>query len=205
MPGRRADITRCCLILSPLMASGSHQSLFNANHVIPNGPVWSPVFANAWTAFSHSACSRWRSDQAFSRRSWSTFSSQSSRKRRAIFLFGNWLAWHRRRLPLWPRVWFELRVAAVMAFLPWERIRIAHGMDAAPDKPADHSFTLTSSKSVSEVEISRAALMGVCVAENDWRFAGYDGRLLRTTTTPAIARLFCRFTRNRRRTSAAVG
>jgi hypothetical protein len=33
--------------------------------------------------------------------------------------------------------------------------------------------------------------MAVCLAENDRRFAGYDPRLLRPTTTPAIARLVC--------------
>jgi hypothetical protein len=134
-----------------------------------------------------------------------TFEPVIQEEARHILLFANWLAWHRRRLPLWRRVWFELRVTAAWVFLAWERIGIARGMDAGNGKPADHSFTLTGSKSVSDVEISPAALMGVCLAENDRRFAGYDGRLLRPTTTPAIARLFCRFTRNRSRTSAGVG
>ncbi len=134
-----------------------------------------------------------------------TFEPVIQEEARHILLFANWLAWHRRRLPIWRRVWFELRVVAVWVFLAWERIGIARGMDAGNGKPADHNFTLTGSKSVSEVDISPAALMVVCLAENDRRFAGYDGRLLRPTTTPAIARLFCRFTRNRRRTSVGVG
>jgi hypothetical protein len=134
-----------------------------------------------------------------------TFEPVIQEEARHILLFANWLAWHRRRLPLWRRVWFELRVAAVWVFLAWERIGIARGMDAGNGKPADHGFTLTGSKSMSEVELSPAALMEVCLAENDRRFAGYDDRLLRPTTTPAMARLFCRFMRNRRRTGAAAG
>jgi hypothetical protein len=47
--------------------------------------------------------------------------------------------------------------------------------------------------------------MEICLAENDRRFAGYDDRLVRPTSTPALARLFCRFTRNRRRTDARAG
>jgi hypothetical protein len=102
-------------------------------------------------------------------------------------------------LPLWRRPWFELRVAAVWVFLAWERIGIARGMDAGDGKPADNNFTLTGSKSVSDVDISPASLMAVCLAENERRFAGYDSRLRRPTTTPAIARMFCCFTRKRYR------
>jgi hypothetical protein len=134
-----------------------------------------------------------------------TFEPVIQEEARHILLFANWLAWHRRRLPLWRRVWFELRVAAAWIVLSWERIGIARGMDAGNGKPADHSFTLTGSKAVSDVDLSPAALMEICLAENDRRFAGYDDRLLRPTTTPALARLFCRFTRNRRRTGARAG
>jgi hypothetical protein len=131
-----------------------------------------------------------------------TFEPVIQEEARHILLFANWLAWHRRCLPLWRRPWFELRVAAVWVFLAWERISLARGMDAGKGKPADNNFTLTGTKSVSDVDISPAALMVVCLAENDRRFAGYDSRLLRPTTTPAIARLFCWFTRKRHSNSA---
>ena len=119
-----------------------------------------------------------------------TFEPVIQEEARHILLFANWLAWHRRRLPLWKRAWFELRVAAVWVFLVWERIGIARGMDGGASKPADSNFTLSGSKSVSDADIGPLALMEICLAENDRRFVGYDGRLLRPTTTPALARLF---------------
>jgi hypothetical protein len=118
-----------------------------------------------------------------------TFEPVIQEEARHILLFANWLAWHRRRQPLWRRVWFELRVAAVWVFLGWERIGIARGMDGGSDKAVDNNFTLTGGKAVSDVDISIMSLLGVCLTENDRRFAGYDRRLLRPVTTPAIARL----------------
>jgi hypothetical protein len=126
-----------------------------------------------------------------------TFEPVIQEEARHILLFANWLAWHRQRLPFWRRVWFELRVAAVWVLLDWERISIARGLDAGDRKSADNNFTLTGSKSVAEVEITPTALMTICLAENDRRFAGYDSRLRRPTTTPALARLVCRFPRRR--------
>ena len=75
-------------------------------------------------------------------------------------------------------------------------------MDGKAATPVDSNFTLTGSKSVSDIDISIAALMGICLAENDRRFAGYDNRLLRPTTTPAIARLVTWFAGCRNRVSA---
>jgi hypothetical protein len=120
-----------------------------------------------------------------------TFEPVIQEEARHILLFANWLAWHRRRQPVWRRAWFELRVAAVWVFLGWERIGIARGMDTDGGSSADNNFTLTGSKAVSDAGISIMSLMAVCLTENDRRFAGYDTRLLRPTTTPAIARLVC--------------
>ena len=119
-----------------------------------------------------------------------TFEPVMQEECRHILLFANWLAWHRRNLKWWRRPWFEARVWAVWVFLAWERIGIARGMDDKGKATAqDSNFTVTGSKSVSATDISPAELMAVCLSENDRRFAGYDARLLRPTTAPALARL----------------
>jgi hypothetical protein len=119
-----------------------------------------------------------------------TFEPVIQEEARHILLFANWLAWQRRNLPFWRRPWFELRVAAVWVFLAWERIGLARGMETETAKPQDNNFTLNGSKAVSDTDLSPVELMAVCLEENDRRFAGYDERLLRPTTTPSLARVF---------------
>ena len=51
---------------------------------------------------------------------------------------------------------------------------------------------MTGAKSLSAEEYTLADIIDLCLAENDRRFAGYDARLLRPTTMPALAR-FARF------------
>ena len=61
-----------------------------------------------------------------------TFEPVMQEEGRHILFFVNWAAWHRRRLP-WPRrLAFDAKRLAVWAFLIWERIGIARGLDA-PD------------------------------------------------------------------------
>jgi len=127
-----------------------------------------------------------------------TFEPVMQEECRHILLFANWLAAHRATMPWWKRIRFELRVWAVWAFLGWERIGIARGMDDGKSKPQDNNFTVTGSKAVSDVEVSLPELMGLCLAENDRRFAGYDKRLLRPTTMPALTRFARRFMRKPR-------
>ena len=125
-----------------------------------------------------------------------TFEPVIQEECRHILLFANWLAWTRLNLSWWRRIRFEARVAAAWVFLGWERIGIARGMDDGSGKRSSaeqNNFTVTGSKAVSDVEIRPAALLRICLAENDRRFAGYDVRLRRPTTMPALVRVALRF------------
>jgi hypothetical protein len=53
------------------------------------------------------------------------------------------------------------------------------------------------------MDLNPLDLMAICLSENDRRFAGYDKRLLRPTTTPALARLAVRAGRLFRRGAPA--
>jgi len=127
-----------------------------------------------------------------------TFEPVMQEECRHILLFANWLAWHRRNMAWWQRIWFEMRVAAAWVFLGWERIGLARGMEDGNGneaKPQDYNFTVTGAKSVSDSDIGMRGLMELCLSENDRRFSGYDSRLLRPTTMPWLTRLACRFLR----------
>ncbi|MFL5284335.1 MAG: ferritin-like domain-containing protein [Rhodopila sp.] len=124
-----------------------------------------------------------------------TFEPVIQEEARHILLFANWLAWHRKRLGPWRRVRFEIQVARAWIFLAYERIGLAKDIDGS-DKPApDNNFTLTGGQALSDRDLSPLGLMAICLSENDRRFAGYDLRLLRPTTTPALARVALRIGR----------
>jgi hypothetical protein len=120
-----------------------------------------------------------------------TFEPVIQEEARHILFFANWVAWHRRNLPWWRRIAFEARVAAVWAFLVWERIGIARGIDA-DGSAQDANFAMTGGSAVGG-DLSPRALIELCLGENERRMAGYDPRLLRPTTVPALARLAQRF------------
>ncbi len=122
-----------------------------------------------------------------------TFEPVMQEECRHILLFANWVAAHRATMPLWRRPWFELKVWAVWAFLAWERMGIARGIDGGKSSGSraaspDNNFTVTGAKSVSDTDISVRDLMALCLSEDARRFAGYDKRLRRPTTTPFLAR-----------------
>jgi hypothetical protein len=122
-----------------------------------------------------------------------TFEPVIQEEGRHILFFVNWAAWYRRQLPWWRRPLFALKVMRVWAFLIWERIGIARGIDA--DGTAnDANFTMTGSSAVAE-PLEPKALIALCLAENERRMAGYDERLLRPETVPRLARLALRFLR----------
>ena len=126
-----------------------------------------------------------------------TFEPVIQEEGRHILFFTNWIAWHKRMMPLWRRPWFFLKTLAVWSFLIRERIGLARDVSAGEKENAN--FTATGAAAVGG-EIDTTELMDVCLAENDRRLAGYDSRLIRPTTVPRLvrlARLFMR--RNQRR------
>lgn len=129
-----------------------------------------------------------------------TFEPVMQEECRHILLFANWVAWHRARLAWWRRIRFELKVAAVWAFLVWERIGLARTMDAEGNEHRhDNNFTMNGAQQVTDVDISVPELMRLCLAENDRRFSGYDSRLLRPETMPRLVRFALRFVRDKKR------
>jgi hypothetical protein len=138
-----------------------------------------------------------------------TFEPVMQEEGRHIIFFVNWVAWYRRNLALWRRPIFWAKILAVWAFLVWERIGIARGLDGAGEGeggmvPQDNNFTLTGSQSVGATDISIGALMDVCLGENDRRLSGYDPRLLRPRVVPSVVRFVRRFILRRSGPGVAV-
>jgi hypothetical protein len=129
-----------------------------------------------------------------------TFEPVVQEEGRHILFFTNWVAWHKATMPLWRRPYFALKTAAVWAFLIWERIGIARGVDGL--EGGDANFTVNGSKALTD-EMDPARLIDVCLAEDKIRMSGYDPRLLRPTTMPRLARLARRFIRSKPRQAAA--
>ncbi|WP_425435465.1 ferritin-like domain-containing protein [Paraburkholderia ribeironis] len=125
-----------------------------------------------------------------------TFEPVMQEECRHILLFANWVAWQRAQLSWWQRIRFELKVAAVWAFLGWERMTLARTLDAEGNEHRhDNNFTVNGAQAVSSVEVSVRELMTLCLTESERRFAGYDHRLLRPETMPKLVRFALRFMR----------
>jgi hypothetical protein len=119
-----------------------------------------------------------------------TFEPVMQEECRHILLFANWLAWHRANLPWWRRLAFEARVAMVWVAIARDRIGMARGIGAKENAPHDNSnFTVKGASALSPIEFGVRDLMQLCLQENDRRFAGYDSRLVRPATVPALIRL----------------
>lgn len=125
-----------------------------------------------------------------------TFEPVMQEECRHILLFANWLAWYRVTMPAWRRPWFELKVMAVWVFLAYERIGLARSVDSdGVEHTQDNNFTVNGAKDMTAEDLSLADFLELCLAEDQRRFSGYDPRLLRPTTTPAIARAIIFITR----------
>jgi hypothetical protein len=124
-----------------------------------------------------------------------TFEPVIQEEARHILFFVNWIAWHRRTMPLWRRPFFELKVLAVWLFLIWERLGIARDIESGVQ---DNNFTVTGASSVGD-DIDVAELIDICLAENNRRMSSDDKRLLRPFAVPALAGLARRFMRPKAR------
>lgn len=123
-----------------------------------------------------------------------TFEPVVQEEGRHIIFFVNWVAWNWRNLPLWRRVLFAGKIVSVWAFLLWERIGFARGLDgdgqAQPGStPQDNNFVFTGSRAIGSGNVSAAAVIDICLSEHERRFAGYDPRLLRPRLMPRLMRL----------------
>jgi hypothetical protein len=110
-----------------------------------------------------------------------TFEPVMQEECRHILFFVNWVAWHRRNLPLWLRPAFLARVIAVWVFLVWERLQTARAVGGGDN------FTMTGHESLG-IDLDLKGLLALCLAENERRLAGYDERLLRPQAVPRLAR-----------------
>lgn len=120
-----------------------------------------------------------------------TFEPVMQEEGRHILFFVNWAAWYRRNLPWWRQPWFMCKTLAAWAFLVWERVGIARGIDAG-GVAQDANFAMTGSAQLG-VEVAPRTVLDLCLQENARRMAGYDLRLLRPTLVPALARMIRRF------------
>jgi hypothetical protein len=119
-----------------------------------------------------------------------TFEPVMQEEGRHILFFVNWAAWQARNLPRWRRPWFFVKRAAVWAFLIWERIGIARGLDDHGEMQ-DANFAVTGSAQMG-FDLSLRELLTLCLAENERRLTGYDARLLRPRIVPRLASLALR-------------
>ena len=126
-----------------------------------------------------------------------TFEPVVQEEGRHILFFVNWVAWYRRNLPPWRRVLFAVKILSAWAFLIWERIGLAResARKQAGTGHQDNNFVFTGSKVIGGVDMSAAALIGLCLSEYERRFSGYDARLLRPNVMPHLMRSVSRFLR----------
>ncbi|WP_431824285.1 ferritin-like domain-containing protein [Burkholderia sp. F1] len=122
-----------------------------------------------------------------------TFEPVIQEEGRHILFFVNWYAWYWRNMAWWRRPALFAKVAAVWAFLIWERIGIARGIDA-DGVVHDANFSATGHAAVGDA-LDPRELIELCLAENDRRMTGYDKRLLRPMFVPRMARVALRFIR----------
>ena len=130
------------------MASGWRQS---PNTCRPRHPEWAFLLAGFCecvdTFFAFGLFALAKRSGFFPPELVDTFEPVVQEEGRHILFFVNWVAWHRRNLPPWRRVLFAAKIVSVWAFLIWERIGIARGIDGAGGAQPGRSLRTTISSS----------------------------------------------------------
>ncbi len=198
--------TRHKLVLSNLVEAYGIQLAPEPEYLPPRHPEWAFLLAGFCecvdTFFAFGLFELAKRSGFFPSELVDTFEPVVQEEGRHILFFVNWVAWRRRNLPPWRRVSFAAKILSVWAFLIWERIGIARGIDAAGGpkpgtEPQDNNFVFTGSKAIGSGNVSAAEVIDICLSEHQRRFAGYDARLLRPQVMPRLMRFALRFMRRK--------
>jgi hypothetical protein len=196
--------TRHKQVLSNLVAAYGIRLAPEPEYLPPKHPEWSFLLAGFCecvdTFFAFGLFALAKRSGFFPPELVDTFEPVVQEEGRHIIFFVNWVAWHRRNLPLWRRVLFAAKIVSVWAFLVWERIGFARGLDGddraqLESTRQDNNFVFTGSRAIGSGNVSAAAVIDICLNENERRFAGYDPRLLRPRLMPRAMRFARRFMR----------
>jgi hypothetical protein len=190
-------------VLSNLVAAYGISLAPEPEYVPPKHPEWAFLLAGFCecvdTFFAFGLFALAKRSGFFPAELVDTFEPVVQEEGRHIIFFVNWVAWHRRNLPRWRRVVFAAKIVSVWAFLIWERIGFARGLDGggagSGTMPQDNNFVFTGSRALGSGTVSAAAVVDICLSEHERRFAGYDCRLLRPQLMPRLMRLARRFMR----------
>jgi hypothetical protein len=196
--------TRHKQVLSNLVAAYGIRLAPEPEYLPPKHPEWGFLLAGFCecvdTFFAFGLFSLAKQSGFFPSKLVDTFEPVIQEEGRHIIFFVNWVAWHRRNLPAWRRVLFAAKIISVWAYLIWERIGFARGLDGdggvqPGSTPQDNNFVFTGSRAIGCGNVSAAAVIDICLGENERRFAGYDPRLLRPRLMPRLMRFARRFMR----------
>jgi hypothetical protein len=181
------------LVLSNLVGAYGIQLAPEPEYVVPRDPEWSFMVTgyseciDSFFAFGlfHAA----KQTGFFPEELVETFEPVIQEEARHILFFVNWVAWHRRNMPLWRRPLFEFKVFRVWLFLIRERIGLARDVGNGVQ---DNNFTAKGAKQLG-ADISARDLFQICLAENGRRMALLDARLPRPSTVPSLMRFALKF------------
>jgi hypothetical protein len=206
--------TRHKQVLSNLVAAYGIRLAPEPAYLPPRDPEWAFLLAGFCecvdTFFAFGLFALARRSGFFPPELVDTFEPVVQEEGRHIIFFVNWVAWHRRNLPVWGRILFTAKIVSAWAFLIWERIGFAQGLDEGRgaarglddgrDSPPscnlqDNNFVFTGSRMIDSGNVSAAAVIDICLSEHERRFAGYDARLLRPRLMPRLMRFVRRFMR----------